>query len=489
MPAGSNLRYWIDLSLECVRRDHTPTSNRDAGDQGGPFLSARALGMALAALHDGNALAFGAAPLLLVSAGHVPNGSNPVIAGAAACHQLLTLRYPKQARFLQPAWSSWLELHGLGPAGSSAEVAGRTLGSAIDAFGSDDAILGKGKSSYMPTGAPYTHDVPANHTTQGFAGSDWGRARRLLASQVASFSQPPGRESATTVVPTQHYAADHAHVVQKGVHSRAAGTRTAEEEVTGIFWGYDGPKELGTPPRLYMQVLLGILDNVEIAKPGALSVNDELRMAAAAAVAMADAGIEAWHYKYAGTHMMWRPVLGITRALPGNGVADPNWEPLGRPDTNGMELRRTPNFPAYPSGHATFGAAAFQLLRLFLVERGLATFDPTGIDNIRFDFVSDEFNGRNTDPRTGEPRDLLTLEYESLWAAIVANSISRVHLGVHWQFDGVTKRDSTGNDVFGIPASPMELGRIGGVWLGTQVANDIALAVGVKAWTIAASKM
>ena len=36
----------------------------------------------------------------------------------------------------------------------------------------------------------------------------------------------------------------------------------ADEEVIGIFWGYDGPPELGTPPRLYMQVVLGVLDEM-----------------------------------------------------------------------------------------------------------------------------------------------------------------------------------------------------------------------------------
>lgn len=486
MPAGANLRYWIDLALECIRRDHTP--GRGAGEQAGPCLSARALGMALAALHDGNAMAFGVAPLLPVSTGHVPTGSNPVIAGAAACHQLLTLRYPHQARYLQPAWARWLELHDFASTGSGTETAGRALGSAIDAFGAKDAMLGK-TNTYMATGAPYTHDCPPTDPGQGFYGSDWGRASRLRARQVQNFPPPPGRVSPTAVVPSPDYAADHAEVAQKGVQRRALGTRTAQEEVTGIYWGYDGPAELGTPPRLYLQVLLAILDNVEIAKPGALTLNDELKIAAAAAVAMADAGIEAWHYKYAGTHMMWRPALGIPRALAGNGVPDPAWEPLGRPDTNGNTLRRTPNFPAYPSGHATFGAAAFQLLRLFLVEKGLATFDPKGVDDVRFGFVSDEFNGRNTDPRTGEPRDLLTLEYESLWAATVANSLSRVYLGVHWQFDGITKRGPAGGDSFGIPRSPAELGRTGGVWLGAQVANDLALAIGVTAGTIAASKM
>ena len=188
--------------------------------------------------------------------------------------------------------------------------------------------------------------------------------------------------------------------------------------------------------------------------------------------------------------MMWRPAVGIRNAVAGNGVADPDWKPLGRPDTNSTGTNKTPNFPAYPSGHATFGAAAFQLLRLFLVEKGVATFDGNGVDNVRFDFVSDEFNGRNKDPITMQPREYITLGCDSLWRAIKDNSVSRLYLGVHWQFDGITKRNAGGtDDEFGIPDFPSELGKTGGVWLGAQIANEIARKLGVSEATISASKI
>jgi vanadium chloroperoxidase len=161
---------------------------------------------------------------------------------------------------------------------------------------------------------------------------------------------------------------------------------------------------------------------------------------------------------------------------------------LGRPDTNGTGTGLTPNFPAYPSGHATFGAAAFQLLRLFLAKKSIANFDGNGVDDVRFEFISDEFNGRNKDPRTKRPRDLLTLSFDSLWEAIVDNSVSRVYLGVHWQFDGITTRNATdSDDDFGIPATPRQLGHTGGVWLGARIANQIALKLNVLPATIAAS--
>jgi vanadium chloroperoxidase len=127
---------------------------------------------------------------------------------------------------------------------------------------------------------------------------------------------------------------------------------------------------------------------------------------------------------------------------------------------------------------------------VFLVEKGLASFDANGVDDIRFDFVSDEFNGRNKDPVTMQPRDHVTLGYESLWKAIVDNSISRVFLGVHWQFDGITKRNGAGtDDEHGVPASPADLGRTGGVWLGAMIANQIASKLGVSPATIAASRI
>lgn len=491
--ASARMRFWCDMSMECVRRDHTP--GLSSGDQKGPFLTARAFGMALAALNDAHALASGRPSLLNIPAtpGLAAAGAaNADLAGAAACAQVLRLRYPNQSHLMEPAWLHWLEYFGLGPAGSATEMAGRAFGTAVHQRGANDPTNGAA-GQYVPTGANYTHDRPPGDPTQGFAGGNWGLSTPLIATRVTGFPPPPGRVSATVVNATTHYAADFDKVVAKGDINRTPGQpgiRTLPEEVIGIAWGYDGPQELGTPPRLYLQVVLTILDSIEARAPGTLSVADELAVIAGVGLAMADAGIDAWHYKYAPTHMMWRPAVGVRKAVTGNGVADPNWQPLGRPDTNGSRSGLTPDFPAYPSGHATFGAAAFQLLRLFLVQKGIAAFDANGVDNVRFDFVSDEFDGRNKDPKTMQPRDHLTLGFPSLWQAIVDNSVSRVFLGVHWQFDGITKRTTpAGVDEFGVPASPADLGKTGGVWLGAKIANQIAPRLGVSAATINSSKM
>ena len=76
----------------------------------------------------------------------------------------------------------------------------------------------------------------------------------------------------------------------------------------------------------------------------------------------------------------------------------------------------------------------------------------------------------------------------NLWEAITDNSVSRVYIGVHWQFDGITVKGTDPDGEFGIPATPEDLGRRGGVWLGCQLANQVATKIGIPVATINASK-
>lgn len=495
------MRFWVDVVLECIRRDHTPGFG--GGDQTGPFMTARALGMALAALYDGSAtvlagpssalLPAASAPIPAVPAGPSPAPSGPpwaerfaTLAAAAACHEVLLHRYPKQTNILNENWGFWARLFDatLPVDALPWELYGRKLGNAIHHLGLKDRRL-RGEGNYVP-GGPYTHNVPPDEPNQRFAGSQWGASEPLLIQKIASFAKPPGRVSATLVQPDAHFADDYRKVQVKGALQERQ--RTLDEEVIGIFWGYDGPPQLGTPPRLYMQVVLTVLDDIQSRDPDGLSEQEELQIIAATALAMADAGIEAWRFKYSEDHMMWRPVLGIRFGLGNLAPPEPAWRPLGRPDTNREGVGLTPDFPAYPSGHATFGAAAFQLLRTFLVHKSLASFTSEGLDTVAFCFLSDEYNGRNTDARGDRlPRPKLPRLYSNLWQAILDNSVSRVYLGVHWQFDGVTVKGVDPEGAFGIPETPDELGRRGGVWLGCQIANQVAARIGISEGTINAS--
>ena len=128
--------------------------------------------------------------------------------------------------------------------------------------------------------------------------------------------------------------------------------------VVGIFWGYDGAQFLGTPPRLYNQIALKVAR-----EQGVRSVTEMARYLALINTVQADSGVGAWDSKFFYDYA--RPVTGVRRGNDdGNAstVGDAAWEPFGASVVNGHAERFTPPFPAYVSGHATFGAATFETI-------------------------------------------------------------------------------------------------------------------------------
>ena len=143
--------------------------------------------------------------------------------------------------------------------------------------------------------------------------------------------------------------------------------RTTEQTEIGIYWAYDGTPSLCAPPRLYNQIAMQIADQWRS------DVVELARLLALVNIAMADAGIAIWESKY--HYEFWRPVTGIREADAGTGPSggDGNPATIGDPTSCRSARRRatctgpnfTPPFPAYPSGHAGFGGALFQILRRF----------------------------------------------------------------------------------------------------------------------------
>jgi hypothetical protein len=127
--------------------------------------------------------------------------------------------------------------------------------------------------------------------------------------------------------------------------------------IGGIFWAYDGTPSLCAPPRLYNQVAAVIAEQMGTSRdPLELA-----RLMALVHVAMADAGIAIWESKY---HYQVGPGTVIREADPA-AAGDVIFTPLGAPASNLAGPNFTPPFPAYPSGHAGFGGALFQILRRF----------------------------------------------------------------------------------------------------------------------------
>lgn len=185
----------------------------------------------------------------------------------------------------------------------------------------------------------------------------------------------------------------------------------------------------------------------------------------------------------------------------------PFWLSLSAPETNTNNISFKPPFPSYPSGHATFGGAFFQTVRLYYKQRDHLTFADDEADEIAFSISSDELNGINRDLRQpyvpdvpitqqlGNVRtDVGERHYPSLWAAMFENALSRVFLGVHWGFDAFAQSDVLASRNF-LPNGTVDYknpkdvtykamgGRgdrpagnkypIGGVPLGIGIANDI----------------
>jgi hypothetical protein len=425
-----------DLALELVARDF---SDGHAPNNGGPTKTSRALAIIHLAAHDAYARVTGAFAPRLGTLPNLPSGLGTddatgtvamLSAGLLAAEQL----YPDFRNFITEVSTSGARLFNgdiLQIAVNSNPVAvmyGRAIADAwLDARKNDNSDLPQFDQLY--NNAPGKHRPDPTGSGPSTLGRSWGLVTPFVLDSVvadAFLGAPPALNSA-------EYAAafDEVAVCGRDDISRRDPT-FRDKAVVGIFWGYDGANRLGTPPRLYNQVVRAIPEL------GTVSHAQQIKILTAINVAMADAGIAAWHWKY--EYDFWRPVIGVREADKGWGpsgrgdentirheAGNPFWLPLGAPQSNPLKPPApnvTPGFPAYPSGHSTFGSACFETAAALL---GRST------QEIVVTFVSDEFNGKTTD-NSGTVRPKLE-ECFSLQKAIKDNEDSRIYLGVHWNFD------------------------------------------------------
>jgi len=466
--------FWNQVAIEANRVSHTNFIDTGLNEQTGPTLSSRAMAMVHLAMYDAYAGVIDD-PATLPRYIPVPASPGPgalaSAAIAAAAHTVLTALYPSQKPFFD------LNLAGAGNPSNPGHFFGIAVAQAILADRAEDPGAASPGYSALPERGKHRPDP--DNPGQGFHGAHYGaRSKGFAVSKRFELASPPFNND--------EYRNALREVRGKGIAPELMGTlpdhipgRTVDETLIGIFWAYDGVAGLGTPMVLYNQ----IVRRVAIARNN--SIADNARLFAFVNAAMADAGILAWDQKY--IHNFWRPVVGIREHDGSMGPAateaannisndsDPGWLPLGAPRTNRAGKNFTPPFPAYPSGHATFGAAALHITRLFYgVPAGDRQPDHIFADSLGnpLNFVSDEYNGINADNKgTVRPRHLRSFP-GGLWQMIEENGRSRVYLGVHWVFDAfavndddecspdLTRTDANGNFFGGVP-------------LGLQIAEDI----------------
>ncbi len=474
--------YWNAVALEANRRDFSnlPGTSTQKPEQGGPTLSSRAMAIVHLAMYDAHAAtsSAGLPRYLMTPTAPMPGtNTNAEAAVAGAAHACLSALYPRQIPFFDERLSS------AGIRGSDADLAlqfGAQVAKYMLMKRQND--VGASDDDYVPSQARLRHRPDPSNPGQGFHGPFYGKnANNLFAAATAHDLDDPYGPG------TREYKKALKYVRAKGITPALTGTlppsskpRTPEETLIGIFWAYDGAREIGTPPRLYNQIVRKVAMTAINPRTGVLNtVDDNARLFALVNAAMGDAGILAWAEKY--KHDLWRPVLGIREHDLSMGVAgyasgpsfepqcDPDWLPLGAPASNSYvaetgraDKNATPGFPAYPSGHATFGAAALHVTRLFY---GIPSEDQNPDSLLQGEFVSDEMNGINRD-NAGNVRSRHARAFDGgLWEMIEENGFSRVYLGVHWSFDAFPLLDDGKPDY--------RNKRIGGVGLGLRIAEDI----------------
>lgn len=331
-------------------------------------------------------------------------------AAAQAAHDVLAHLFPSQAASFDSLLTNHMMAISNWPAkGNGMTVGAQSAASIINLRSNDGA---QNSTFYTTTNAPGHWAPDPLHPNQSAWGPNWGNVTPWTVPNSGTYapSAPPSLTS-------QAYTDSFNQVKDLGALNST--TRTADQTEIGIFWGYDRAT-LGPPPILYNQIVKEVAD----LKGNTLEQN--ARLFAMANVAMADASITAWDAKF--EHDFWRPITAIRDAdLDGNDltIADANWQPLGAPgDPTVPGSDFTPPFPAYISGHATMGAAAFTTLENFY-----------GSDEIGTDLVisSDELPG-------------VTRTYNYFSEMTDENAWSRIYLGVHWDFDATVGID-VGNGV------------------------------------------
>ncbi|MEM9702441.1 MAG: vanadium-dependent haloperoxidase, partial [Planctomycetota bacterium] len=449
-----------------------PDSGAVGFEHGGPTRTSRALAMTQIAVFDA-ANAFRGRFSPYNDVGAAPQGASFDAAVASASYTVQVALYPAQEERLTALLES--DLAQLRASAESVEL-GRELGETAALAilerrlddGSDHDEPDWGEGGTIAGGGADANGEPVNAgssevfkwepdpltppTSGDFnlaLGAHWGAVTPFALGSGAQYRIGPPPEPGSPA-----YLAGWWETHLYGASADTALSQsTPETRFIGNFWGYDATPLLGTPPRLYNQIAVSVAKNEGLDDPVELA-----RYLALINVGLADAGIAAWDSKY--YYNYWRPVIGMRRAdeakedepprsrrgglasralravgaLRPRGTAatveNPDWKPVGISVINTeAAITPTPPFPAYPSGHSTFGATTFEIMRSFFG------------DETRFTFVSEEYNGEGVDP-LGVPRPLVPVRFQSLTEAQEQNGKSRIYNGSHWPWD-----DSSGQEL------------------------------------------
>lgn len=267
----------------------------------------------------------------------------------------------------------------------SSELFGEAVAKTIFKWSATDSI---GHAAYLynydrryipPAGDPYW--LPEDrHATPALL-PHWGQARTFIIPVEMVKEEPPVPYS------SEPGSACFAQAMEVFAASQAL---SEEKRWVAEFWSDDFPGVTFSAPCRWIAIAQAALLQQKA------GVEQVLEVYLKTALAMNDATVIAWSLKYKYNRV--RPETYIRRHI------DPQWH----------AFHPAPPFPAYPSGHASFGSAASEVLAQLLGDNIELT-DRTHADR-------KEFNGA---PRT----------YYSFSEMGLENATSRILMGVHFRMD------------------------------------------------------
>lgn len=403
-----HILYWNDVLLKAYRQTGGP-----------PTVLSRAGAMLHIALYDTHtAINNIGAPYLTDAVYREPGATFDLKANLdVAAYNLLQLQLFPNIDFSADFQKARLDAPNYepGPGGFSTSIAE----SVVDNLRLNRANDGSTNNTpYTPSTEPGqwrpTDGAPA-------ASPNWGLVKPFALTSGAQFrpAPPGGNSTPASLLASHDYAVQVNEVKSLGASNST--TRTATQTQIAYFWANDLDGTYKPPGQLFKLTQT-------VAKQRGLSQAANAKLFALVGMAMADAAITAWDAKYQTAIDLWRPVSAIREAGTDNNAetaADASWQPL----SNNAGVPFSPNFPAYVSGHATFGGAWAGVMRRYF-----------GTDNVTYTATTE-------DPHAVG----VTRTFSTFTAAAVENARSRVYLGVHYQWDGdngVAAGDSVAGHVY-----------------------------------------
>lgn len=272
----------------------------------------------------------------------VPNATGSLNAAVAqAGHDVLVGLFPKQTAALDDAYKTFLAANRIRHSDPGLSVGARAAASIL--------LLRSNDGRFPPNPLPFIGNSAIGQwrpTPSLLPGPPPSLAPGLTpwVANVKPFAMKRNSQFHADPPPdldSELWTADYNEVMTLG--SLTSSTRTPEQTEIGYFWADSGPVLWQNSLRFISRNYLN-------------DVGDSARLYALAETSLADAQIACWETKY--FYNFWRPITAIR-------FGDQDDNPDTDLDTDWQPLINTPNFPEYPSGHASTSAAVTRALLLF----------------------------------------------------------------------------------------------------------------------------